>query len=59
MHPKSEESIKINVSSYGKGLNNEDYPIAIPLKQNIEWAMYFTTDILVKSNKFRTLNIVD
>jgi putative transposase len=34
-------------------------PIAVPLKQNIQWAMDFMTNVLVNGNKFRTLNIVD
>lgn len=39
--------------------DNPANPIAVPLKQNSEWAMDFMTDVLVNGNKFRTLNIVD
>ena len=39
--------------------DNPANPIAVPLKQNIEWAMDFMTDVLVNGNKFRALNIVD
>jgi len=39
--------------------DNPANPIAVPLKENVEWAMDFMTDVLVNGNKFRTLNIVD
>ena len=39
-------------------LDNPANPIAVPLKQNSEWAMDFMTDVLVNGNKFRTLNIL-
>jgi putative transposase len=39
--------------------DNPANPIAVLLKENIEWVMDFMTDVLVNGNKFRTLNIVD
>ena len=38
--------------------DNPANTIAVPLKQNIEWAMDFMTDVLINGNKFRTLNII-
>jgi putative transposase len=34
-------------------------PIAVSLKENVDWAMDFMTDVLVNSNIFCILNIVD
>jgi putative transposase len=42
-----------------KRINHPANPIAVPLKENVEWAMDFMMDTLASGKSFRTLNIID